>query len=172
MRTKWQPTVDINPQVYLRTKQIRAFTHSHAHSHPLLHPLGLDIPSLQGAHCWSCKAGQKVVFVLAILLLTVTSSVYYHPKSLIMHQHLSPHNPMIFRILPPLPRSFLQPGSSSSSFGDHFFLNLNSQCAEAQYMISCLTGSSASYCCQLEDSQHVTFVQSKFYTHTPNYLPC
>lgn len=86
-----------DPGVYVRSK-IRAFalllfsTSSLSQFPPAICSIGLDMLFLQVHPYWSRNVGQKSMLVLALLLLTVRSLVYYLTKSQAMPQQLSVHN--------------------------------------------------------------------------------
>lgn len=192
-QSKWQPPMVNHPGVYLRTKKIiellfqsYSFTSSLSHSPLAICSIGLDMLFQQGHLYWSRNVGQK--FMLALAMLTVSSLMYYlsksqaNPLAFICTQYLDFHG------LYPCPRLFLQ-SRYLPILREYFFLNLNGQCAEAQYMIIFLTWVLSYVTCQLEDSTIMNCwllltisrtccfcsvqVSSVFSdTYAPSYLPC
>ena len=84
---------------------------------------------LQGCHCWPRTVRQQVKWVPALLLLTVTSLVFYGPGHLGVLWHLSPHRsllrPLASRITSRiflLAKMFSYPFKFPSSFLDWFFM--------------------------------------------------
>lgn len=186
-QSKLQPIVDLDAGVYLRTGGIRSFTllDHPTHSFPR-YPLGyiprswVSFPTERSPHegraehhaSWCCAAAHSHQFWVLVAKVPGYSLAF-----------ISAQQPDL-QDLPPLLGSFLQAGPTIASFQDYFlflrtllfhtcssfqnpspwFPNLNSPCAEAQYVISLPIGDS----CQLADWGHATSVASRCYACLPS----